>query len=169
MRLGWPSGRLWALGQAGSRSKRELQIGADGIIPGGGVSCTGAAEPSGIALDSETLTEEKGNYKRLGFLDILLYRWELLDLSAVSAEERASLVAQAHNPKTFGIAQDGQRLYQLFGDRLNASSFVWMSANKEKQETKTPTAKTIGFVSLEACRNYDYSRGGLDFLLGLYP
>ena len=68
------------------------------------VPCTGSAEPCGIALDNQTLSEEKRNYKRLGIIDILLYRWELLDLSGLTVEWQAELVAQAHNPEIFGIA-----------------------------------------------------------------
>ena len=73
---------------------------------------------------------------------MVLYRWELLDLSEVPGDKRESL-SKAHDPAIFGVAHQSGKVYQRFGDKVACSAFVWMSANKEKKAPSVPSAKAM--------------------------
>jgi len=40
-------------------------------------------------------------------IDMVLYRWELLDLSAVREDRCEALIAQAYDPSVYGVATSG--------------------------------------------------------------
>ena len=48
----------------------------------------GSAEVKGVTLAGQTLTEEKGNHKRLGMISMVLYRWECIDHYSLTEEQR---------------------------------------------------------------------------------
>ena len=98
---------------------------------------------AGICAPEQYTTEEKGHFRRMGMIDAVLFRWEVVDMAEVDASLRNSFVEKAWGPRQVGLAVAGHNVYTLVAEKLKASSFVWLCAEKRPKKQATPAPSTL--------------------------